>query len=63
MRFVFCCAPLRQLLSNGAATATKTEKFSCITVNYKHTKVVKYLFKPVNENLQITAANERTTVE
>ena len=27
VRFVFCCAPLRQLLSNGAATATKTEKY------------------------------------
>ena len=48
VRFVFCCAPLRQLLSNGAATATKTEKYSCITVNYKHTKVVKYFLKPVN---------------
>ena len=57
VRFVFCCAPLRQLLSNGAATATKTEKYSCKTVNYKHTKVVKYFFKPVNYNIQITDVN------
>ena len=58
------CAPQTATLkwSSYCYKNRKIIIYSSITVHHKHTKVVKYFFKPVNQNLQITDVNSTQSI-